>query len=146
MGQVATKPLHPRSAPGLAPTSRLRLLPKGARSPGSGSRWLRPADERPAGGGAPTQRASERPVLIAGHDARRRAQVHEDMARLMPQGTRFEELGALWEVLERAARSRMVILSGDLDELPPESLLHTLARRYPDLPVVSLDGAPASAT
>jgi hypothetical protein len=57
----------------------------------------------------------------------------------MSTGTQFEEAGTFWEVLERAPWSRMVILSGDLDELPGESLLHSLAHRHPDLPVVSFE-------
>ena len=34
---------------------------------------------------------------------------------------------------------KRMILSGELDELPAESLLHTLGHRHPDLPVVSLE-------
>lgn len=82
-------------------------------------------------------------VLIVGADAARRGQVRDEMSGLMPPGTRFEELGAFWQVLERAPCSRMVILSGDLDELSAESLLHSLAHRHPDLPVVSLESAAA---
>jgi hypothetical protein len=37
----------------------------------------------------------------------------------------------------------MVILSGELDEIPPESLMQMLAHRHPSLPVVCLD-APAA--
>jgi hypothetical protein len=72
-----------------------------------------------------------------------RAEVLRDLSETMPAGTRFEELGTFWEVLARAPTSRVVILSGELDEVPAESLLHTLGHRHPDLPVVSLE---ASAT
>jgi hypothetical protein len=60
---------------------------------------------------------------------------------VMPGGTRFVELGTLWQLLERAPESRAVILSGDLDDVPAEALLHTLAHRHPDLPVVSVGAA-----
>jgi len=83
-----------------------------------------------AAGHAPT-------VLIAGHDPARRADVLEQLSRTMPERTRFEEAGSFWEVLMQAPLSRMVVISGELDDGPPESLRHTLARRHPSLPVVS---------
>lgn len=88
---------------------------------------------------------AKQPVLIAGGDAAKRAQVHEELEGLLPGATRFEELGTFWQLLARAPESRAVILSGDLDEIPAELLLHTLAHRHPDLPVVSI-GAAATAT
>jgi hypothetical protein len=123
-------------APAWSSAPRLRLLPKGAsaRAPAHRSQpriaTAQPATPRPA--------ADDAPVLIAGHDAGRRAKVHRDLSESMPAGTRFEELDSFWEVLARAPSSRMVILSGELDELSPESLLHALGHRHPDLPVVSL--------
>jgi hypothetical protein len=83
--------------------------------------------------------APRAPVLIAGRDAARRAEVRRDLSETMPAGTRFEELGTFWELLVQAPAARMVILSGEVDELPAESLLHTLAHRHPDLPVVSVE-------
>jgi hypothetical protein len=80
-------------------------------------------------------------VLIAGRDAGQRAEVRRDLGELMPAGTRFQELGTFWEVLVQAPSARMVILSGEVDELSAESLLHTLAHRHPDLPVVSIEAA-----
>jgi hypothetical protein len=80
------------------------------------------------------------PVLIAGTDATARSQVRRELGKSMPAGTRFEELGTFWELLARALSSRMVILSGDLDDFPAESLLRSLGHRFPDLPVVSLGG------
>jgi hypothetical protein len=80
-------------------------------------------------------------VLIAGGDPLARAAVLEDLSAIMPPSTTFEEAGAFWEVLVRAPSSRMVILSGDLDDVPAKSLMHTLGNRHPGLPVVSLDAA-----
>ena len=85
------------------------------------------------------QASTDSPVLIAGRDAVKRAEVHREMSEVMPAGTCFEEFDTFWEVLVRAPSSRMVILSGELDERPTESLLHTLGHRHPDLPVVSLE-------
>jgi hypothetical protein len=87
---------------------------------------------------APSTQAAP-PVLVAGADTSRRVEVLGHLAGTMPEGTRFEEAAALWEVLARAPASRMVVLSGDFDELPAEKLLQMLGHRYPDLPVVSLD-------
>jgi hypothetical protein len=78
-------------------------------------------------------------VLIAGADADQRADVLEQLSRTMPDSTRFEQAEAFWEVLAQAPRSRIVILSGELDERSAESMLHTLGHRHPDLPVVSFE-------
>src|SRR5882762_3204239 len=91
----------PAAASGLAP--RLRLLPKGAganRPPAS----VAGAEDGPADG----------PLLVAGRDPLRRAEVLHDLSETMPAGTRFEELGELWEVLAWAPASRAVIISGEL--------------------------------
>jgi predicted exporter len=80
-------------------------------------------------------------VLIAGRDEAKRARVRTDLDQVMPAGTRFEELDTLWEVLAHAPTSRMVIISSEVDEVSAESLLHTLAHREPDLPVISLETA-----
>lgn len=82
-------------------------------------------------------------VLIAGHDPLRRAEVRHDLSETMPAGTCFEEVGTLWEVLAWAPASRAVILSGELDDVPAEALLHTLGHRHPSLPVVSLEAVTA---
>jgi hypothetical protein len=84
-------------------------------------------------------------VLIAGRDPAKRADVLGSLAGVMPQRTLFEEAGTFWEVLARAPTIRMVIISGELDGVPAESVLHKLGHRHPQLPVVSLD-APALAT
>jgi len=86
--------------------------------------------------------ASPPHVLVAGADAARRATLLDELTQTMPQSTRFEEASAVWEVLEHAPTCRIVILSGDLDDAPAESLMHMLGHRHPGLPVVSID-APA---
>jgi hypothetical protein len=90
-------------------------------------------DARHAGASSPA------PVLVAGADAATRASVRRELGELMPQGTRFEEVGTFWELLARAPTSRMVVLSGGLGELSAETLLRSLGHRHPDLPVVSIE-------
>lgn len=130
-GVAPTVAQGPAAASGFAP--RLRLLPKGAgaRSEAAGGRLG--ASQAPADG----------PLLIAGRDPLRRAEVLHDLSETMPSGTHFEELGALWEVLAWAPASRAVIISGELDDVPAESLLHTLGHRHPGLPVVSVEAVAA---
>jgi hypothetical protein len=82
-------------------------------------------------------------VLVAGRSASRRAEVLADVSATMPPSTEFEQATAFWEVLVRAPATSMVILAGELDELPAESVLGMLAHRHPSLPVVSLE-APAA--
>jgi hypothetical protein len=126
---------------------RLRLLPVQDGAPQA------PLAEHPADseGGRPALRLLDRPsaeerhpVLVAGEDSAGRAAVLRDLTQSMPPSTIFEEARAFWEVLVRAPASSMVILSGELDDLPAESLMQMLAHRHPGLPVVSLD-APAHA-
>jgi hypothetical protein len=143
------EPALEERAPGAA---RLRLTARGAaraqpRSglPARGREGSLPraahGQDAEASGGVST---SSPPVLIAGGDSERRAELRRELAELMPAETRFEELETAWELLVRAPVSRAVILSGDLDEAPAESLLHTLTHRYPGLPVVSF-GEPSPA-
>jgi hypothetical protein len=84
------------------------------------------------------------PVLVAGRDPGGRANAIDSLSEIMPKRTLFQEVGTFWEVLVRAPAIRMVVLTGELDGIPTESVLHMLGRRHPGLPVVSLD-APASA-
>jgi DNA-binding NtrC family response regulator len=77
-------------------------------------------------------------VLVAGRDATQRAAVLDQLTQTMPPSTVFEEAGAFCQVLERAPASRIVVLSGELDDVPAESLMQKLAHRHPGLPVVSL--------
>ncbi len=86
-----------------------------------------------------SERASTpRSILLAGGDADDREAVLQDLRRTMPGGTTFRQAGALWEMLARAAESSMVVLSGELEEVSAESLMHMLAHHDPTLPVVSV--------
>jgi hypothetical protein len=124
---------------------RLQLRAKGTSAPQS-QRAMSHAGPRGLDARAPHgEHDAGRPVLIAGGDAATRAQVRDELAAVMPGGIRFEELGTFWQLLARAPESRAVILSGDLDDVPAESLLHTLAHRHPDLPVVTIGSAATSA-
>jgi hypothetical protein len=124
----------PIDAPFQGPT--LRLLPK------TGSRQRRGAHLRAVARDrsmpAPEQAPSSRSVLLAGGDAGQRAAVLHDLRRTMPEGTRFSQAGALWEMLARAGESSMVVLSGGLEEVSAETLMQMLAHRNPALPVVSV--------
>ena len=79
------------------------------------------------------------PILIAGRDPASRAEVLESLSEEMGPDATFEQAETFSEVLLRAPASRMVVLSGELDGIPPESLRRKLARRHPDLPVATLD-------
>jgi hypothetical protein len=78
-------------------------------------------------------------ILIAGRDPASRAEVLESLSEEMGPDATFEQAETFSEVLLRAPLSRMVVLSGELDGIPPESLRRKLARRHPDLPVATLD-------
>ncbi len=126
----------------LLDTPRLRLLPvrsaaaSGSPAPKARNVGNKCPELRLPGGPTPELQ----PVLIAGGDPAGRAAVLRDLAKTMPPDTVFAEADAFWEVLVQASTSSMVILSGELDELPAESLMKMLAHRHPALPVVSLDG------
>jgi len=125
---------------------QLRLL-RGAESVRDGLPRADASTRSVAGRPALQLMVDSAPVLIAGSDSARRAALIDDLTETMPQSTLFEEASAVSEVLEHAPASRMVILSGDLDDTPAESLMHMLGHRHPGLPVVSVDGpAPASRT
>ena len=127
----------PSSLVGPLPSTTLRLVPRARRQEGlAGDSGAEP---RPSLGRA------EGAVLVAGGDPARRATVVEELAGSLPQGTSFQQADALWQLLAQAPGSRMVVLSGALDDLAPESLLHTLAHRHPGLPVVSLEPAALTA-
>jgi hypothetical protein len=64
-----------------------------------------------------------------------------ELRNVLPAGTHFLEAEETWEVLARAVGSQMVVLVGDLLELPSSSLVRLLARRQPTLPVLAVGGA-----
>jgi hypothetical protein len=120
---------------------RLRLMPK----TGNSAKLVRDADGprlrlRGAAG------AVEKPVLLAGGGRACRDAIRRDLVKSMPPDTAFEQAGALWEVLARAAGASMVILGGELDDVPAQSVMQMLAHRHPTLPVVRFDETPALAT
>jgi hypothetical protein len=129
MTSVATQSTQLRQAP------KLRLLPKGGSSSQGGEA------ERPALRLLHGREPDAQPVLLAGGDAAARAAVLSDMARTMPPSTVFEQAGAIWQVLARASECSMVILSGELEEIPAESMMQMLVHRNPEIPVVCLDAA-----
>jgi len=120
---------------GLMQAPKLRLLPKEGSSAG------RADAKRPALRLLNGSKPHRQPVLLAGGDADARAAVMHDLATTMPQNTIFEQAGAIWEVLVRAPQCSMVVLSGELEEIPAESLMQMLVHRSPELPVVCLDAA-----
>lgn len=118
---------------------KLRLTPKRGRSAKRACDANRPQLRLLSG-----PAATDRPVLLAGGDRAARDAIQRDLARTMPSSTTFEQAGAIWEVLVRAPQASMVILSGELDDLPAESLLRMLAHKNPEVPVVCLDADDAS--
>jgi DNA-binding NtrC family response regulator len=86
-----------------------------------------------------SQIVSIAPVLLAGADARRRAILRAELAATLPRRTTFSEAQDIAEVLERAPRSRMVVLAGDLDDADAESLMRLLGARHPQLPVICVE-------
>lgn len=79
-------------------------------------------------------------ILVAGSDARRRGNLLALLSARLPEGTRFTEAAATWELLEHAPSSRMVMLAGDLEGSTTESVMHLLGNRHPQLPVLALGG------
>jgi hypothetical protein len=81
------------------------------------------------------------PLLVAGADGARRTALLDDLIDTMPEGTRFEEASTLSEVLERAPTSRIVVLSGGLEDASAPSLVRVLGQRHPTLPIINMDPA-----
>jgi hypothetical protein len=122
---------------------KLRLLPKtGSLQPRRNSPITAARQTHQA---TPERAVASRSILLAGGEAGDREAVLNDLRQTMPGGTTFEQAGALWEVLARAGESSMVVLSGELDEVPAESLMQMLAHRNPALPVVSVDATACAA-
>lgn len=78
-------------------------------------------------------------ILLVGADPDRRASLRKELTSTLPPSTLFEEAAEIWEVLEHAPSSGVVMLTGDLQDTSAESLMHLLGDRYPKLPVVALD-------
>ena len=84
---------------------------------------------------------SSHPLLVAGADSARRRALLDDLIDTMPEGTSFEEARTLAEVLERAPTSRIVVLSGGLEDASAQSLMRVLGQRHPTLPIINMDPA-----
>jgi hypothetical protein len=78
-------------------------------------------------------------VLIAAAGQRRRATVRHELAEALAPGTPFSEAGSIWEVLQKAPTSGVVMLAGDLEDVPAGRLMHVLGQRHPRLPIVVLE-------
>jgi hypothetical protein len=115
---------------------KLRLVaespPPGLRSARAGAHPSDPPRARRAASAASA-------VLIAGGDADRRVAVAGELRKRLSAETSFAEATALWEVLNVAATSGLVVLAGDLDDVSAKSLMHMIGHRYPDLAVISLE-------
>src|ERR1700710_2605431 len=111
---------------GFLEAPKLRLLPRGANA--SSRRRTRRSPLRLLGSAStpPAPEPQQRPVLLAGGDRSARTAVLSDLAGSMPPSTSFEQAEAIWEVLARAPQSKMVILSGELEGIPAQSLMRML--------------------
>jgi hypothetical protein len=153
MSVMTTIASSTRRYPG-APTLRLHAgrssAPWQSRRPRFATSQIRRASELSVIGGSARAGAvasrsqadasqADAPVLVAGSDATRRDAMIDELAQTMAPGTRFTHAAASWEVLALAGTSRMVIVSGGLEDLGSASLMRMLSHRYPALPVVSLD-------
>jgi hypothetical protein len=128
------------NSPAFTQAPKLRLTPKKGRSARRACDANRPQLRLLSG-----PAAIEKPVLLAGGDGAARDAVQRDLAKTMAPSTAFEQAGAIWEVLVRAPQASMVVLSGELEDIPAEALLQMLMQQNPEVPVVCLDAAGASA-
>jgi hypothetical protein len=78
-------------------------------------------------------------ILIVAAGARKRALVQRELAGALAPETRFAQAGNVWEVLQQAPRSGVVMLAGDLPDIGARTLMALLGRRQPWLPVVAMD-------
>jgi hypothetical protein len=115
---------------------KLRLV---AESPALGLRSARADAHQSDRPRARRAAAAASAVLIAGGDADRRVAVAGELRKRLSAETSFSEATALWEVLNAAATSSLIVLAGDLNDVPAKSLMHMIGHRYPDLAVISLE-------
>jgi hypothetical protein len=109
------------------------------------SRWRpRPGCSKVISLGSPAPNPEPASVLVAGSDPDGRSAMLGELRNLLPASTHFVEAGETWELLARAAGSRMVVLTDDIGEISSASVVRLLGRRHPGLPVLAVElGAPA---
>jgi hypothetical protein len=119
----------------------LRLLPDPSPSHTPAKPCTQPESLRGHGTHPPALRVIAGPtrILLAGADVERRATLLDELSQTLPESTVFEQADAVCEALEHAPGSRMAFIVGDLDDAPAESLMHMLAHRHPELPVLIMD-------
>jgi hypothetical protein len=83
-------------------------------------------------------------VVLAGGELGRRAAVNYELAYRMPDAVVLEA-DEVWEVLQQAPGSSLVVLAGDLEDAPAVALERLLAHRHPELTVLTLFGRPLDA-
>ena len=105
--------------------------------------------ERPRDSDRPRPRLrviDDRPrVVLAGGELGRRSVVNCELAYRVPDAV-VVEADEVWEVLQQAPGSSLVILAGDLEDAPAVALERLLAHRHPELSVLTLYGRPLAAT
>lgn len=112
------------------PESHLRLVEGG--TPGASCSAPREHDAPERGGASVAQ------VLVAGADTQARKRMLDELRDLLPSGTRFAQASETWEVIAGAPASSMVVLAGDLRDIPGGALMRLLGRRHPALPVLAV--------
>jgi hypothetical protein len=80
-------------------------------------------------------------VLVAGSSAERRAEIIEELAASLPRDIPVREAEEVWEILEQAPHSHMVVLAEDPGARTVDPLVHLLAHRHPRLPIVAVTAA-----
>jgi DNA-binding NtrC family response regulator len=82
-------------------------------------------------------------ILIVGASALKRAHVQRELEGALASGTRFAQADNVWEALQQAPQSSMVMLADDLPGICAHTLMGLLGRRQPWLPVLALDAPEA---
>jgi hypothetical protein len=132
------------SMPGITPGAQSRASSLKVLRSDSGRRGTVHQEDAPrASGQRPALHLvrNSHPLLVAGADSARRRALLDDLIDTMPEGTSFEQASTLAEVLERAPTSRIVVLSGGLEDASAQSLMRVLGQRHPRLPIVNMDPA-----
>ena len=80
-------------------------------------------------------------VLVAGSSAERRAELIEELAESLPRDTPVCEAEEVWEILEQAPHSHLIVLAEDPGARTADPLVHLLAHRHPRLPIVAVTAA-----